>query len=91
MVVAVILDVSAELRVAEKVCKGLKQLIDDSAHAQVLRNLICVPARNKANFGGFTRRSVEGEFHLKKYLSLFYTLVIRNRFVWIIFYSGVGF
>ena len=28
---------------------------------------------------------------LFKNLSLYYTSVIRNRFVWIIFYSGVGF
>ena len=53
-------------------------------------NLIYVPARNKANFRGFTRWSVEGGFHLKKSLAV-YTSVIRNRFIWIIFYSGVGF
>ena len=30
--------------------KHLKGFFHGSAHARVLRNLICVPARNKANF-----------------------------------------
>ena len=34
---------------------GLKEFFHGSAHAQVLRNEICVPAWNKANFWGFTR------------------------------------
>ena len=29
---------------------NLKEFFHGSAHARVLRNLICVPARNKANF-----------------------------------------
>ena len=48
----------------------LKGFFHGSAHARVLRNLICVPAQNKANFRGFTRRSVRGGFHLKKSLSV---------------------
>ena len=40
---------------------NLKVLFHGSAHARVLRNLICVPA----NFWDFTRQSVEGGFHLQ--------------------------
>ena len=43
---------------------NLKGFFHGSAHARVPRNLICVPARNKANFWGFTRRIVEGGFYL---------------------------
>ena len=45
----------------------LKGFFHGSAHARVLRNLVCVPALNKANFWGFTWRSVEGGFHLGSY------------------------
>ena len=49
----------------------LKGFFQGSAHARVLRNFKSVfrrgvPDRNKANFWGFTWRSVEGGFYLKK-------------------------
>ena len=52
------------------VLQVLKWFFHASAHARVLRNLICLPARNEANFWGFTRRSVEGGFYLKKSVSV---------------------
>ena len=61
---------------AKQVVATLKGFFHGSAHARVLRNLICLPARNKANFWGFTRRSVEGGFHLK---NLFLSLCISHR------------
>ena len=48
----------------------LKGFFHGFAHAPVLRNLICVPVGNKANFFDFTRQSVKVGFHLKKSLSV---------------------
>ena len=55
----------------------LKGFFRCSAHSRVLRNLICVPARNKVNFWGFRRRSGEGEFHLKKI-----SIHLRHKIIW---------
>ena len=64
-----------------------------SAHARVFRKLICVPARSKANFSisEVLRGEVSEVDFILKNPSLYYTSVIRNRFVWIIFYSALGF
>ena len=70
--------------------KILKGFFHGSAHARVLRNLICVPARNKPISEVLHGEVSKVDFILKN-LSLYYTSVIRNCFVWIIFYSGVGF
>ena len=75
----------------------LKGFFHGSAHARVLRNLICVPARNKANFWGFTRRIVEGGFYLKKSLSVLHIgdqksfcldHILLRRWVLVLFYCS---
>ena len=69
----------------------LTGIFHGSAHARVLRNLTSVPARNKAPISEVLSGEVSNVDFILKNLSLYYTSVIRNRFVWIIFYSGVGF
>ena len=61
-----------------------------SAHSRVLRNLICVPPGTKPISEVLRGELSKVDFILKN-LSLYYTSVIRNRFVWIILYFGVGF
>ena len=76
---------------------SLKGFFHGSAHARVLRNLICVPAGNKANFWGFTRWSVEGGFYLKKSLSVLHIgdqksfcldHILFQRWVLVLFYCS---
>ena len=63
-----------------------KECFHDSAHPRVVRNLMCSGSEQSQ-----TGRSVEGEFHLKSDLSLFYTSAIKSCLVWILFCSGVEF
>ena len=58
-------EVGEQLKLGKFILKGF---FHGSAHAPVLRNLVCVPARNKATFWDFARRSVEVGFNLKKSL-----------------------
>ena len=71
--------------------RTLKGFFHGSADARVLRKFNLCSSPEQSQFLRFLRSEVSKVDFILNNLSQYYPSMIRNRFVWIICYSGVGF